>query len=977
MANSDGSVLIDTELDLSGLKKGLAKMAGAVSSGIGTALKAAATGLAGLGTYAVKVGSDFEAAISNVAATMGKTADEIPEITAKAKELGASTAFSASEAAEGFNILAQSGLSAAEQLSTIDSVLSLAAAGEMSMADAAGYVTTTMKAMGIAMDEEGKNAAYVSDLYAKGATLANTSTAEFGEAMTSAASIAGSYNQSLETTGTALLALAEKGYKGSAAGTYLSRAMSDLYAPTVNASAALQELGVSAYDSEGKQRDFIDVLNDLNDALADMTDEEAAAYTAQIFTTAGLKAFNSIAQNSSEDLAALTGNLTDCTDAAKQMAETKLDNLQGDITKLKSATEGFGINLYENMQAPLRDFVQEGTSLVDELNKAVQTDGLAGLAGAVGDALSKAVTKIVEYVPVFVSGAANLVSSLVQGLTSNATVLAETASGLAGTLINAFLSIAADLTKLAGELIIALCGGLSANAGKITQAIANGLGTLVTTVAEYLPEIFHAGVQLLTSLISGMLDSIPSLVDVAAEIALTLVDGLLSSAGLLLNCVAQIVQQLAASLPTAVQRIVSILPQIIDSLVIGLMSFIPEVISCGVELLSSLAQAIPQAIEAILPQLPEIVSSIVGALLELIPFIVDCGVELLVSLVQALPDIIYQITLVLPQIIAGIVASLIACVPQLIECGIELLTSLIAALPDIIITIVAVLPSIVMAIVSALIDNIPLIIQCGIDLLTSLISALPEIITAIVAAMPTIIISIVNTLVSNAGMIVQAGVQLLTSLITALPDIISTIVRALPQILHSIVSTLMGFIPSMVDTGRNLLLGLGDGIKQAVNNVIGSVVDAAQRILGSIKRFFGIASPSKLFKNEIGKNLMLGLADGIAASASAAVAAAQSVAGDIADVDFEIPPPSVGKDDPDYDALAVRAVGAVRATHADTAQVVSAGTASKSYSTKGNSEANSKDANTPKCVKTQINIEGKPFARVITPYVAEELDWEG
>ena len=358
---ADGSVIFDTQLDESGLKAGLEKISSTLASGLTTALGAAEAALAGLGTYAVGVGSDFEAAVSNVAATMGKTTDEISDITEKAKELGASTSFSASQAAEGFNILAQSGLDAEQQLSTIDATLALAAAGEMDMASAAGFLTTTIKAM----NKEVTDADYIADMYAKGATLANTSTAQFGDAVSNAASVAGAYNQSLETVGTSLLLLAEKGYQGSAAGTYLGRAMADLYAPTEAAQKALLALGVSAYDSSGESRDFLDVVNDLNNALAGFTEEEQAAYTGAIFTTAGVKAFNSIAANSSEVIADMTARLTDCTGAAQAMADTKLDNLKGDLTILQSASEGFGIALYEGVNAPLRDLVQFATGLVD------------------------------------------------------------------------------------------------------------------------------------------------------------------------------------------------------------------------------------------------------------------------------------------------------------------------------------------------------------------------------------------------------------------------------------------------------------------------------------------------------------------------------------------------------------------------------------------------------------------------------------
>ena len=134
---ADGSVVIDTKLDQSGLKSGLSSMGSTLSKGITAAVAAAGAAITALGTHAVNVGSDFEYAIGGVAATMGLTADEITEVSEKARQLGESTKFTATEAASGFNILAMAGLDLDEQLQAIGATLDLASAGEMSMESAA------------------------------------------------------------------------------------------------------------------------------------------------------------------------------------------------------------------------------------------------------------------------------------------------------------------------------------------------------------------------------------------------------------------------------------------------------------------------------------------------------------------------------------------------------------------------------------------------------------------------------------------------------------------------------------------------------------------------------------------------------------------------------------------------------------------------------------------------------------------------
>lgn len=841
---ADGSVIFDTKLDTTGIIKDLAGLAS------GT-LKAGMAGLAALGAYAISVGSDFEAAISNVAATMGTTSDQITEITAKAKELGATTTFSATEAAEGFNILAQSGLSAQEQLSTIGSVLNLAAAGSMSMADAAGYVTTTMKAMSIEMDEAGRNASYVADMYAKGATLANTSTAEFGEAMVGAASMAGSYNQTLETTGTALLALAEKGYQGSAAGTYLSRAMSDLYSPTANATKALNELGVSTYDSSGKQRDFIEVINDLNAKFATMTEEERSAYAATIFTSAGLKAFNSIAGNSADQLEELRANLVDCTGAAEQMAHTKLDNLQGDITILKSATEAFGNALYEVISTssegvgPLRDLTQAATDLVNQLTAAITEGGLSGLAASLGDVLSQAITIVAGYVPQFVDTAVQLMQSFVDGIANSSSSVASIAVEIGTSLISGIVSISSSLVSLAGELIISFCGALADNAPQIFETMSTALVGLLANITNYLPKMVEAGANLLQSISKG------------------------------------------------------------------------------------LVQKIPELIGQVLPML----TSFSAAWRENMGLLFDAGIQLILNIVQGL----------------------------------------IKSLPD----LIAYVPTIIDNIANVINDNFPKIIEAGFQIIVMLIEGLISCIPDLIANADKIVMAIVDVI--RAINWIHLGKEILTLLVDGLKAFASLPVQAAKNIFKSVTDTIKnGF--SWSGLGQNIMDGLADGIAGAAGRVVAKAKAVASGILSSVKGFFGIASPSKVFKNEIGKNLMLGLAGGIQDATAEAVKAAEGAADKISDVDFTTK--DFAFDNPvDYSALMATATSAVRSVQSYTGNSIAGGyygssdLSSKIDKLQACLETISEKIKIPDAIDATLNVDGKQFSRELAPYMEKELDW--
>lgn len=351
------------------------------------------------GVASVKTAADFDSAMSQVAASMGKTNDELAAIQVStddfngtlgefAQKMGRETAFSAKEAAEGLNVLAQAGYSAQEQVEILPDVLNLAAAGQIDMGSAAAYVTGAMNGF----NDSTKDAGYYSDLIAKGATLAKTDVASLGEAMAGASSSAKSYGQSAEETEVALLRLAQQNVTGSEAATMLNRTMTDLYAPTDEAAAALDELGVSAYDEEGKARDLSDVLADLQTATAGMTDEQRNARLNTIFTTNGLQGYNKMCASSAEQTEEFASALEGASGSAEEQAKTQLDNLNGQLTLLKSALEGLLIAIGNTLMPIIEAAVTHLQSLVEWLNGLDDTTRaiivtVAGVVAAIGPVL--------------------------------------------------------------------------------------------------------------------------------------------------------------------------------------------------------------------------------------------------------------------------------------------------------------------------------------------------------------------------------------------------------------------------------------------------------------------------------------------------------------------------------------------------------------------------------------------------------------
>lgn len=363
--------------------------AGRTITAAGSALtKSITLPIAGAAAAAIKTAADFESSMSQVAATMGKSVDEIGELTSLAQHMGATTAFSASEAAEGINILAMAGLNITQIGDSLGTVLDLAAAGAMDMGSSASYVVGAVKGF----RDEMSNASKYADLMAKGATLANTDVSALGEAISFGAATANGYRQSADSMTLSLLRLAEQNVVGQTAATSLNRAMADLYTPTAGAKKALDSLKISAYNADGTAKDFNEVVDSLAGALKGMSEEEANAVKNTIFTTNGLNAFNKMTASSKSRVDELKEGLQDSLGSASQQAKTQLDNLSGQLTILKSAVEGAAIAFGNKMLPYIKNAVSYAQNLMDKINglSDAQMSNIlkwAGIAAAAGSAL--------------------------------------------------------------------------------------------------------------------------------------------------------------------------------------------------------------------------------------------------------------------------------------------------------------------------------------------------------------------------------------------------------------------------------------------------------------------------------------------------------------------------------------------------------------------------------------------------------------
>lgn len=720
-----------------------------------TAMAAGSAAAAAFTKTSIDSGMNFDTAMSQVAATMGTTVDKIGDVKAKAEEMGRTTKYTATEAAEGMNILAQAGLSADEQISGIGTVLNLASAGAMSLEESASYTAGAVKGFGDTMS----NASYYADLMAKGATLANTDVRGLGEAFSGSAATAKNYGQAADGVTLSLLRLAEQNVTGSEASTALNRAMADLYTPTDDASKALNQLGVSAYEANGEAKDFNDLVDELNGSLQGMTAEQKNNALATIFTTQGLQAFNKMTASSDATVQKFWKGIQDSSGSAAQQAATQLDNLKGDITLLSSATEGLELGFYNTFSGTIRGAIKGVTSEVSGLAEAMESGGISA-------ALSK---------------------------------LAQDAINFSGQL--------PGLAKVGGDLINGLISGVAQNSGGITSAVGQLLNNLASTISTGLSVFTSVGVNLLTTIASGMAQGIPNFLAQALPMLTQFSAQLRANAG-----------------------------QLIDA---------------GLQLILNIAQGIANSLPTLITYAPQIVTNIANIINDNAPKLIATGLKIIVTLgsgiIQAIPSLIASI----PQIIQAIVAVVTAF--NWVSLGGKVTKGLASGIKK---------------------------------MLGSAKGAAKSVATGIKGALQ----SLPSTLKSLGSKGVQGLKSTFSAGVGALRGVAKNIVSAIAQAISSLPSKLLGFARKAVSdikgafkagwsaVGKNVVSGIANGISGGVGAVISAAKRAAQRALSAAKSALGIHSPSRKFRDEVGKQIVAGMALGITKNTKKATSAGTKLA---------------------------------------------------------------------------------------------------
>ena len=534
---SDGSIKILTDLDTSGFEKGINKLSGLAPKGLGTVLKSVAAVSGALGAasgFAVKVGSDFEAGMSEVAAISGATGKDLEALTAKAKEMGATTKFSATESAEALKYMAMAGWDTGKMLSGLPGVMNLAAASGENLGTVSDIVTDAMTAFGLSADKAG----HFADVLAQASSKSNTNVGMMGETFKYVAPVAGALGYSVEDAAVAIGLMANSGIKSSQAGTALRQTLTRLAKPTDDVEAAMEDLGISLTNSKGEMKSLGEVILDMRKGFKNLTKDQQAQYAASIAGQEGMSGLLAIVNASDEDFNILTEAIQNSDGAAQSMADTMQDNLKGAVTIAKSALEGLGITVYEEISTPMKNAVETATEYTGQLQRAFEAKGIEGAVSTLGTVLASAATKVAQAAPKMVDAGANMIVSFVQGISKNARKLSTAAVNVGKSLVSALLKFVPEAGKAGLKLITAFAKQLVGyKLGKdieslgstiiksfsdISRSVSNAIGKITPIIEKMASAAIKAaegGIEVLANTIEFLcnhIDGVLPLVSAAA-----------------------------------------------------------------------------------------------------------------------------------------------------------------------------------------------------------------------------------------------------------------------------------------------------------------------------------------------------------------------------------------------------------------------------------------------------------------------------
>ncbi|RGO50810.1 phage tail tape measure protein [Dorea formicigenerans] len=835
---ADGYLNFDTKINEKGFNEGISKLSNLGKAGLKVVTGAIATLGTAVGagmTAVVKVGAAFESEMSKVSAISGATGDELQSLTDKAKEMGAKTKFSATESAQAMEYMAMAGWKTADMLNGIEGIMNLAAASGESLAATSDIVTDALTAFGLSAQDS----THFADVLAAASSNANTNVSMMGETFKYVAPVAGALGFSVEDCGVAIGLMANSGIKAGQAGTSLRQMLSRLTKPTKEVQTAMDQLGFSLTDSEGNVKSLDTVMGDLRNGFKGLSRAEQTQIATSLAGQEAMSGLLAIVNASDEDFNKLKDSIYNADGAAAEMAATMQDNLTGQLTILKSEAEGLGIEIYESIEVPLKNLASVGVKALGDLNEAYASGGFVGFINEIGSKVP-ILKSFTDAIAGFAEKTKGMSTDELMNLGKLTGVLigAGPAFSLIGKSAKTFSDVlegVGDATsgaittigKFPGELknakgAITGFGGSLKNLGNSIigpfQVLTPKLNSIIGKTFSFLPTKISGVVGKIAPAVAGKFPKITS--------AFQEFGGYIGAWG----------GQVGTAFQGVLGKVAGFMPAFANLMGFGA---VLGVVAVGLGLLySQFGTQIDQILLMMQTKGPEVITNF-------------CN-----GIVAALPNLIAQGATMLNNLMFAITANL----PAIIQGGIAIVSTLITGIAQQLPTLIPTALMMILTLVSSLLSNVGQLVDAGINLLVGLAQGVVNALPQLINKAPTIIGQLATAIISNLPKILLAGIKIITilgtGLIQAVPQLISKIPSIISQVKNAFTSVDWGGV------GRNIISGIANGLKGAAGAIVEAAKGAAESALNAAKNFLGIHSPSRVFRDQVGKMMALGMGIG-------------------------------------------------------------------------------------------------------------------
>lgn len=499
---ADGKIVIETGLDTKGIETGLKKVSSIAKTGIATAVTAISgmsTALAGVAGYSIKVGSSFEAGMSKVQAVSGASNEQLQRLSDKAKEMGATTKFSATEAADAMNYMAMAGWKTEDMLNGIDGIMNLAAASGEDLATTSDIVTDALTAFGLSAQDS----THFADVLAAASSNANTNVSMMGETFKYVAPVAGSLGYSAEDCAVAIGLMANSGIKASQSGTALRSMFSRLAKPSKEVKEAMEKLHISLTDSHGNMKSLDTLMGDLRNSFSGLSESEKAEMASSLAGQEAMSGLLAIVNASDADFNKLKDAIYGADGASAKMAETMQDNLKGKITITKSTIEGLGIKIYEEIEDPMKEAAEGTTDSVEQISSALENGGIDAAVEKTGNIIGGLSVKIAQESPKMVDASVLLLKSFVQGIQKNKNQLKYASREIIDSLCDGLIKLLPkEMQQPAKKALDSLKKTFSSGLGSlsgVTKKELEIIGKLFTKLADHMDTVAPVVISLVAA----------------------------------------------------------------------------------------------------------------------------------------------------------------------------------------------------------------------------------------------------------------------------------------------------------------------------------------------------------------------------------------------------------------------------------------------------------------------------------------------